>query len=391
MTDKTTAEVLARQDVEDRAAHMHPLEVIPLFRRWPKSLLRDVFLTLIFNTIIAAFFVVMAVIYKNFASWNDFFAHARGNWVIANVIGFTFHFVYSAMGPLLRRVNRLPFWAVVLSYTVMGAVITQVGFVMTSLIPGFGGILIWMRGWQWVITSLCISFVISLILGMSWRARMLTLQREATQAREGQRLEAAERAASEANLRALQAQIEPHFLFNTLANVDGLIHADPDKAKHMLEQFIVYLRSTLAETRETETTLAREFELMKTYLAVLQIRMGERLNAEFDLPQNCRQLKLPPMLLQPLVENAIKHGLEPKVEGGSIAIQARLEGEVIKLVVCDTGIGFSGATSSGLGLSNVRERVQKLFNGKGSVMIEENRPQGTRVTLTIPQVEIGKR
>jgi sensor histidine kinase YesM len=385
MTDTVTSEAHSRQELEVRAAHMHPLEVIPFFRRWRKSLFRDVVLTLIFNTIIAAFFVLMAVIYKNFSSWDAFAAQARGNWVVANVIGFTFHFVYAAMGPLLRRLNRLPFWGVVAGYTLMGAAITQLGFLMTSLLPGFGGIVVWMRGWQWIITSLCVSFIISLVLGISWRARMLTLQREATQAREGQRLEAAERAAIEANLRALQAQIEPHFLFNTLANIDGLIYADPAKAKQMLEQFIVYLRSTLAATRETETTLANEFELLKNYLAVLQIRMGERLTVEFDLPQNCRQLKVPPMLLQPLVENAIKHGLEPKIEGGSVAMQARLEDGAIKLVVSDTGIGFSGATSDGLGLSNVRERIEKLFGGKGSLMIQENRPQGTRVTLTLPQ------
>jgi sensor histidine kinase YesM len=349
-----------------------------------------VILTLIFNTLISSLFVMTAVIYRDFSSWNEFAATARGNWVVANVIGFTFHFVYSALGPLLQRVNRLPFSGIVLSYTAMGAVITQLGFFMTSLIPGFGGILTWMRGWQWLIASVCISFIISLIMSVSWRSRTLALQREADQARENQRLEAAERAAAQANLRALQAQIEPHFLFNTLANIDGLIHVQPDKAKLMLEQFIVYLRSTLAETREAETTLAREFELMKNYLAVLQIRMGERLRVEFDLPDELRQLTLPPMLLQPLVENAIKHGLEPKIDGGTVAIRARLDSGMINLAIVDTGVGFSGATSNGLGLKNVRERVDKLFGGNGRLTIEENRPNGTRVVLSVPQHELVK-
>ena len=390
MTSTATSERYAHQEPGDRALHMHPLEVIPYFRSWRKSFLREVILTLIFNTLISALFVMTAVIYRDFNSWNEFAATARGNWVVANVIGFTFHFVYSAMGPLLQRINRLPFWGIVLSYTVMGGVITQLGFFITSMIPGFGGILTWMRGWQWVIASLCISFIISLIMSISWRSRSLALQREAEQARESQRLEAAERATTQANLRALQAQIEPHFLFNTLANVDGLIHADPDKAKRMLGQFIIYLRSTLAETRAPETSLAREFELMKNYLDVLQIRMGERLRVNFDLPENCRQLKVPPMLLQPLVENAIKHGLEPKIEGGSIAIQARMDPGMIVLSVIDTGIGFTGRTSDGLGLKNVRERVDKLFDGKGGLTIEENRPNGTRAILTMPQQEIVK-
>jgi sensor histidine kinase YesM len=183
-------------------------------------------------------------------------------------------------------------------------------------------------------------------------------------------------------LRALQAQIEPHFLFNTLANVTGLIHTQPDQAKQMLEQFIAYLRATLATTREKETTLGADFEMMKTFLSILQIRMGERLKVRFDLPDELRDLLIPPMLLQPLVENAIKHGLEPKINGGEVALLAKMVGGKVAITVADSGLGFQNSTSNGIGLKNVRERVQQIYGDTGSVSIEDNQPCGTRITIT---------
>ena len=203
-------------------------------------------------------------------------------------------------------------------------------------------------------------------------------------AEERERVEAAERAAAEANLRALQAQIEPHFLFNTLANVTSLIHTKPDDAKRMLEDFIAYLRATLAATREERTTLGREFEMMKSFLSILQIRMGDRLQIEIDLPEAIQNATIPPMLLQPLIENAIKHGLEPKVDGGSITLKAERAGEQLRICIIDTGLGFASKPSNGIGLKNVRERIAKLYGNAGSVLIEENQPNGTRVVLTVP-------
>jgi sensor histidine kinase YesM len=207
---------------------------------------------------------------------------------------------------------------------------------------------------------------------------------EAALARERERFEAAERAAIQANLRALQAQIEPHFLFNTLANVVGLIHPDPDLAKRMLEQFIAYLRATLAATREDVTTLGREFDLMKSFLAVLQIRMGDRLAVSFDLPAELAGARLPPMLLQPLAENAIKHGLEPCVDGGTLALSARQIDGRLALTVADTGVGFGNTTSGGVGLRNVRERLEKLYGERGELRIEDNGARGARVTILLP-------
>jgi hypothetical protein len=185
-------------------------------------------------------------------------------------------------------------------------------------------------------------------------------------------------------LRALQSQIEPHFLFNTLANVVGLIHPAPDTAKLMLEKFIAYLRATLAVSRESSTTLGAEFALLKDYLAILQIRMGERLKVDAELPDALAALPLPPMLLQPLVENAIEHGLEPKVEGGTIRLAAQADGVRLVLEVRDDGTGFKGGNSDGIGLRNVRERLDKLYAGQATLAIEEPAAGGTRVVLTLP-------
>ncbi|MBL8510149.1 MAG: histidine kinase, partial [Betaproteobacteria bacterium] len=166
--------------------------------------------------------------------------------------------------------------------------------------------------------------------------------------------------------------------------VVGLIHPDPSKAKHMLEQFILYLRATLAETRAEKTTLAREFELMKNFLAVLQIRMGERLTVNLDLPADLHDYPIPPMLLQPLVENAIKHGLEPNINGGNLTLHAEQREHRLIIIIADTGVGFKGAHSAGIGLKNVRERLTQLYGDAARLHIEETHPAGTTVILNLP-------
>ena len=140
------------------------------------------------------------------------------------------------------------------------------------------------------------------------------------------RAESIERQIAEARLKLLQAQIEPHFLFNTLANLDALIGIDPARARVMLGHLNDYLRATLASARKERNTLADEFALLDGYLEVIGVRMGPRLSFSLDLPDALKACEVPPMLLQPLVENAIKHGLEPKIEGGRIEIAARAEG-----------------------------------------------------------------
>jgi signal transduction histidine kinase len=194
------------------------------------------------------------------------------------------------------------------------------------------------------------------------------------------------RQAVEAQLKMLQAQIEPHFLFNTLANLDALIQTDPKRARAMLGHFNDYLRATLAATRRERSTLADEFALLRGYLEVQAMRMGERLRFRLELPDALAQADLPPMLLQPLVENSLKHGLEPKVEGGEVRVSAREEGDRLVLEIADTGLGrANGATGgTGLGLANVRERLAAAYDG-AKLEASVNPAGGFTVRLSIPR------
>jgi hypothetical protein len=200
------------------------------------------------------------------------------------------------------------------------------------------------------------------------------------------RAETVERQALQAQLRLLQAQIEPHMLFNTLANLQGLIALDPDRANTMLDQLIQYLRATLGAARSESTTLADEFAAMDAYLGLMQVRMGERLAYRLELPAALRGAKLPPMLLQPLVENAIVHGLEPKIEGGEVRISAEARDGLLDLRILDTGLGLGQSShgGGGVGVATTRERLRVLYGERAGVLITPAQPQGTLVRLTLP-------
>ena len=195
----------------------------------------------------------------------------------------------------------------------------------------------------------------------------------------------------EARLRLLQAQIEPHFLFNTLANVVSLIEPAPERATLMLEHFIAYLRASLAASRASQGTVGQEAALLRDYLQILEIRMGRRLQWSIDVDPALVDVPLAPMLLQPVVENAIRHGLEPRIEGGRVSIRitratvTRHDRAVVMLValVEDDGLGFAPSATSGVGLSNLRERLAMLYDGQASLTIEDRRP-GTTVRLELP-------
>lgn len=191
-----------------------------------------------------------------------------------------------------------------------------------------------------------------------------------------------QRQAVEARLKLLQAQIEPHFLFNTLANLDALIQTDPGRARAMLGHLNDYLRATLLATRKEWSTLADEFALLSGYLEVQAIRMGPRLRHALELPAALAGATIPPMLLQPLVENAIMHGLEAKLEGGAIRVTAHEEGDAIVLAVADSGLGSSNAGGHGIGLDNVRERAAAV---NGTLEFARNDAGGVTVTLRFPK------
>ncbi|MBW2441022.1 MAG: sensor histidine kinase [Deltaproteobacteria bacterium] len=193
-----------------------------------------------------------------------------------------------------------------------------------------------------------------------------------------------EKKAAEANLKQLQAQIEPHFLFNTLSNVLNLLDTDVDKGKSMLVDFTRYLRTSLVRTRGRRTTLGQELDMIRAYLNIYKVRMEDRLKFSLELPDHLKDVAFPPMLLQPLVENAIKHGLEPKVEGGEILVTVEEENGRLRLAVADTGMGIRGDYHSGLGLANVRERLESLYGSRARFILEENLPCGVKATLEVP-------
>ncbi len=208
-------------------------------------------------------------------------------------------------------------------------------------------------------------------------------------AAEREKAEAARRQASEAQLRLLETQLEPHMLFNTLANLRVLIAIDPARAQTMLDHMIAYLRATLSASRTAPNrphTLEDEFARLKDYLELMSIRMGPRLQYTLDLPEALRLHPVPPLLLQPLVENSIQHGLEPKVEGGSIRVSASEQGDLLQLEVADTGMGLESLEThrTGFGLQQVRERLSTTFGALGTIKIGAGPADGTRATITFP-------
>jgi Histidine kinase len=199
-------------------------------------------------------------------------------------------------------------------------------------------------------------------------------------------VERAERAAVEAQLRALQAQIEPHFLFNTLANLDALIAVDPAEARNLLANLIRYLRAALTHARSEAATLQTEVELLKAYLGIMALRLPNRLTTEFDCDPDCLRLKFPAMLLQPLVENAITHGIEPACFGGTIRVSVHCTADTLKLWVDDTGVGLGNAHTTGTcaGLQNIRARLQSLFGSSARLIVEPGTTRGTHAAIEVP-------
>jgi hypothetical protein len=183
------------------------------------------------------------------------------------------------------------------------------------------------------------------------------------------RMREAERHANDARLKLLETQLEPHMMFNTLANLRALIGVDPVRAQQMLDHMIAYLRSTLDASRATTHPLRAEFERLGDYLELMKIRMGPRLAYTLDLPDDAAAVPVPALLLQPLVENSIQHGLEPKVQGGLVVVRARRDGDRLLIEVDDTGVGeASGASNgNGFGLTQIRERLHSLYADRAAL------------------------
>lgn len=241
----------------------------------------------------------------------------------------------------------------------------------------------------WVVASAIIKF--------SYKGRMQA-EVKAAQATETAESESLKRQVVEARMAVMQAQVEPHFLFNTLASIDHLIETDPARASTMQKNLIALLRASMPTMREANGSssgdgnrsgvrdIGRELAVIRPYLEILKVRMEERLVTEIAVPDGLLSAEFPPMMIQTLVENAIKHGLEPKPEGGTLRVAAEVIHGKLAVSVADSGLGFGRAATAGtgVGLANIRERLQLLYGSRATLTVAENRPSGTVVTVTVP-------
>jgi len=220
-------------------------------------------------------------------------------------------------------------------------------------------------------------------------AILRAITRRVAERRRGERAQvrqtATEKELTVAKLNLLHAQVEPHFLYNTLASAQVLTRTDPARADEMLGNLIQYLRHSLPRTEDAPSTIGEELERARAYLDILKIRMGPRLQLQVDVPDALRGVLFPTMMLQTLVENAIKHGLEPKPGGGTVWILARQVDNAVAVTVADDGRGFTAeGGGTGVGLRNVRERLRLAYGNAASFSIVANFPSGVAATITVP-------
>ncbi|MDY0962375.1 sensor histidine kinase [Massilia sp. CFBP9026] len=358
----------------------HPLELFPVFRRWPRSAMRDLLYTALWNTLIA---LAITVVLQTFGNWPSSFHTMFGYSLLASqCIGFPIHGALRLLEIVVpptasRLVARLLELAAIALCAAFGLVLS--GAILRGALPAmhsdaFTGLL-----------------ALGLVIGVAMLAVLVAgerrIERQTLEARRHEQMATAARLLAEAQLRALQAQIEPHFLYNTLANVVSLIDGQPIDAKRMLERFIDYLRASLAASRAGSATLGAELDLAASYLDVLGVRMGARLRWRIEADEASRALPIAPMLVQPLVENAVMHGLEPKVDGGEIVLRAAVDEGVLRVEVRDSGRGLVAAPprpGGGVGLSNLRERVRQLHGPGARLELLDNPGGGVVARLLLP-------
>jgi len=236
------------------------------------------------------------------------------------------------------------------------------------------------------LTDLALLWILaSAVIKITYK-RQIQAEAQAAQAVETAEAESLKRQVVEARMAAMQAQVEPHFLFNTLASIDHLIETDPARASRMQKNLIALLRASMPTLREADTNLGRELAVIRPYLEILKVRMEERLQTDIRVSDGLLSAEFPPMMLQSLVENAIKHGLEPKADGGTLTVAAEIVHGKLAVSVADTGLGFGKAATAGtgVGLANIRERLQLLYGNRAQLAVAENAAGGTTVTITVP-------
>jgi LytS/YehU family sensor histidine kinase len=261
-------------------------------------------------------------------------------------------------------------------------------FVTTLISNALQSLLISHRGDNWIDGLTGLFLVISFAMKIFFNSKI----RSEIKIKEAQYLaekEMLQRQLVEAKIQVMQAQIEPHFLFNTLSSLSYLIENDTAKANQMLMSLVTYLRYSLPQIRENQAfnTLGKEIDNIRAYLNIMEIRMGDRLQVTYDIPDLFKDVKFPSMMLQPIVENAIKYGIEESMNGGVIKITANYVGNMLEVSVCDTGVGLNGhkiSGGNGMALNNIKSRLDMLYDKKANFIISNNEPTGVIVKIQIP-------
>jgi hypothetical protein len=361
----------------------HPLEIIPLFRRFRRSVARDIVYTAIWNSLFALFFALLAIL---FSPDQSVALVLRDTFVYAQCIGFVIYGVYQIAERLFAaRLCGTGLWVRSACHALIAIIGIFPGYLLAFRILHLTDGSVWLFSPRTVISIVIVTLLISAVLLLIFVPRERAARAEASIAREQARVAAAENEATTARMKLLEAQVEPHFLYNTLAHVVCLIDGDPGAAKGMIERLIALLRASAASPAG-KATLGAQIGLLRAYLEIIALRMGPRLRWRIDVPPALRDVPAPPMLLQPIVENAVKHGLEPSLDGGEVVIGARRDGPLLVLTVADSGVGFRETASAtpGIGLANLRARLATLFGDDAGVIIEDTQPRGTRVIVSFP-------
>ncbi|MEN8220367.1 MAG: histidine kinase [Pseudomonadota bacterium] len=331
-----------------------------------KRLITELLLTLLFNSIIAVF--LLLIIDKSLTI----------NMIYSHSIGLSTLFISYAL-LMIRQLSKFDIKKFLISIP-MGGII---GIFIANQIIGNDLKQLIADSPNLPFILLACTLIFGTIISYYFYARTTIAEKNlALQEATLQRL-ADEKNLTETRLKLLQAQIEPHFLFNTLSNILSLIDEEPPRAKIMLERFTHYLRASLTRTRQEQSTFGDELALLRAYLDIHSIRMGERLHYLIEVPKPLQTINLPPLLLQPLVENAIKHGLAPSIAGGTIHITAKTQQKKLEISIKDTGIGLQGELGNGMGLNNIRARLRALYGNRAKMTIQQNTPCGVQVTLSI--------
>lgn len=334
--------------------------------QWMQSLL----LTVFFNTLIALF--ITAMDYGGSLLENMVFSQCIGLSICCGAKWIFNHF--AAVRPLAV--------SILVMVTIAAAV--GVGAVAALMITG-GDLRAFFTNSALPYRTLLLGLLFGVVITYFFVSREKFANAEARASKEKIRRLQSEKAAAEAQVRLLQAQIEPHFLFNTLSNVLSLLDSNPQRGKTMLMDFMHYLRISLVGMRAQSVTIGQEMEMIRAYLDVAKVRMGNRLDYSITLPERLAMISLPPMLLQPLVENAVKHGLEPKIDGGRVSIRSIEHDDRIAIVVHDTGLGFSSSTKNGLGIANIQERLQALYGNRARLILKSVSSGGVEAVLELPR------